>query len=415
MASRTIAVAVDGMEPSLLDRWIAAGDLPNLEELRDRGAHGTATCSSLSSAKQWVGHFTGVDTDRHGVTGFTRTSGGRRAGDEAPAARELINLSDIRVKTYPELLSERGVSAGLLNPLPLWPPLDLEGGFCASGMLTPPSADRWAAPEAFESELESLGYRIDVRYGDRPYGFVDDAVFESVSLDTLEADLFDVLSARIRATKHVVENRETAYLYVLVKTIDVFQHCFWAHMEADDPEYGDVIRRAYMEVDDLLGWLDRETDANLLVFSDHGFKRREEVGSDRVGRLARRVDELVTVPDFVEEIYGRLLKSDVEVGLEAPDRMTGVHGDPAAWVAAGPDVAEADASRIDFEDITPTVLALLDQPIPEAYVGEPLDAVTLDPGRTDDSLDVRRHLDIDEDDVVSERLHNLGYAEMVDE
>lgn len=415
MSNRTIALAVDGMEYSLVDRWIESGALPNLERLRRRGAHGTATCSSLSSAKQWVGHFTGVDVDRHGVTGFTRDPGSRRAGDDAPDAAELINLSDVGVQTYPEVLAERGVSVGLLNPLPLWPPLELDAGFCVSGMLTPPYTDRRVEPPELGAELEALDYRIDVRYGNRPYGFVDDAIFEDTSLETLESDLFDVLDARIRAVKHVVQHRETELLYALVKTIDVFQHCFWAHMATDDPEYGDVIRRAYVRVDDLVGWLDAETDANLLVFSDHGFQARAEARSGTIGRVARRVDDLVPVPGVVQSIYERLLKDDVDVALDRPDRTTGDHADPATWFAAGPEVAHAGASSVRFEDMTPTILALLGESIPADYTGEPVSAVTTDPGRVAVDLDVRRRLDIGEDEVVSERLHNLGYAEMVDE
>lgn len=120
-----ISLAVDGMEGMLLEQWIANGELPNIEAARETGSHGTAECSSLSSAKQWTTHFTGVGSDTHGVQGFLRSGQKRTAGDSAPDASELINLSDIEVKTYPELLAEDGLSVGLLNPLPIWPPLSL--------------------------------------------------------------------------------------------------------------------------------------------------------------------------------------------------------------------------------------------------------------------------------------------------
>jgi hypothetical protein len=413
---RVVALAVDGMEPSLLDRWIDAGELPNLRALREDGAYGVAECSSLSSANQWTTHFTGVGPETHGVTGFLKGDRKRLAGEPAPEARELVNLSDIRVKTYPELLAESGVGVGLVNPLPLWPPLELDGGFCVSGMLAPPTTDRWVHPPALEPELEELGYRIDVRYGDRPYGFVDDDLFGEVTLETLHEDMFDVLDARIRFTKRAVTDHEVDCLYSLLKSVDVIQHCFWAHMANDDPTYGGAILESYRRVDDLVGWLREETDANLLVFSDHGFGPRQSEPPAGLHGVATAVASRVPVPKVLKRAYDAVLRSPVETGTDgvSVDSTTGIHANPAAWALAGPDVEPRPASGVAFGDLPPTILALLGETVPEAYVGTAVDAVP-SPRVEDRSLAVRRETRIGDDEVVSERLHNLGYAEMVDE
>ena len=413
---RVVALAVDGMEPSLLDRWIDAGELPELRSLREDGAYGTAYCSSLSSANQWTTHFTGVTPETHGVTGFLKGDRKRRAGEPAPDARELINVSDIRVKTYPELLAESGVRVGLINPLPLWPPLELDGGFCVSGMLTPPATDRRVYPPELAGELDELGYRIDVRYGDRPYGFVDDDLFGEVTLETLHEDMFDVLDARIRFTKHAVREHDLDYLYSLLKSIDVVQHCFWAHMVADDPTYGDAILESYRRVDDLVGWIRAETDADLLVFSDHGFGPRQGDPPEGVHRLARAVAERVPLPLAAKRAYDAVLRSPIEAGADgvSVESTTGTHSNPAVWALAGPDVRAGQPSSVDFEDLPPTILSLLDEPVPATYVGTAVDAVPT-PRIEERPLDVRRDTRVEDSEVVSERLHNLGYAEMVDE
>lgn len=422
MSVRTIALAIDGMEPSLLTRWIDSGELPNLRRIRDTGASGTLQCSSLSSAKQWTTHFTGVSPDRHGVTGFTKTGPGRRTGEDAPDTKELINLSDIRVKTYPELLDERGVSVGLLNPLPLWPPLDLDHGFCVSGMLTPPTSDRWADPESLGTELEDRGYRIDVRYGSRPYGFVDDGVFGEVDIRTIQQDLFDLLDARITAAKYTIVERPTELLYVLFKSIDVFQHCFWAHMENGDEEFGDTILKAYRRIDSFVGWLHEAVDCNMVVFCDHGFKRRPTEAPRSVETVARWIDARAPIPGHVARAYRTVITrvadytgGDDSHGEDA-GKLTGVHGNPGGWLLAGPDVISASEVEATFEDVTPTILGLLDEPIPTEYVGSPVETVIdRTPGTTNVSLAIRRDPVVSDDEIVSERLHNLGYAEMVDE
>lgn len=414
--TRTVALAVDGMEPSLVSTWIERGELPNLRALGEDGASGTATCDSLSSAKQWTTHFTGVAADRHGVTGFLHSGPSRTAGEDAPNARELINLSNIRTKTYPELLDERGTGVGLVNPLPLWPPLNLDHGFCISGMLTPPSADRWAHPRHHQERLQVTDYRIDVRYGDRPYGFVDDALFEEVTMADLREDMFDVLDARIAETRRAVREEDVEYLYALLKSIDVIQHAFWAHMENDDDAFGDAILESYRRVDDLIGWIREEAEVNLVVFSDHGFGPRTSRPPDPIHRLAARIGETVSVPSAVTRIYESIFYRERETSDRNPGRTTGVHADPAYVAMGGPDVRPGSTLEVDFEDVTPTLLALLDEPIPKDYVGDPAtEALRGNVEYTDASLDVDRRLDIAPDDVVSERLHNLGYADMVED
>jgi predicted AlkP superfamily phosphohydrolase/phosphomutase len=437
MTSRTIALAADSMEPRLLAQWIQSGDLPNLAALREDGVGGVLDCTipegktHISSAVQWTTHFTGVGLDRHGVYGFRKE---RSASDGSPSVKELINISDVPVKTYPELLDERGYSVGLVNPLPVWPPLEFESGFCVSGMLTPPESDRWVHPGSLAGELRELGYRIDVKYPDRPYGFIDDDLFEEVSIDTLYADMFEVLDARVAATKHLFETRETDYLYVLLKSVDIIQHVFWAHMEANDLEYGDAILESYRRVDELVGWVrEHAPRADLLLFSDHGGRRRPVYRSNVVTRLAEGVASLLPpVPQPIREWYDRY--KTVETGgpgnangtgngsgdvLGNPGRKTGIHRDEAVWMMAGPSVQASDADvRLRFEDVTPTILALLEQPIPSDYVGSPATgSLRVDPTYVDVDLriDRRAELTIRDHERVSERLHNLGYAEMVDE
>lgn len=415
--TRTIALAVDGMEFSLLSKWIEQGELPNFKELQDKGAFGTANCSSLSSAKQWTTHFTGVDPAHHNISGFTKDSTDRIAGEPAPNNSELINLADIPVKTYPELLSEDGVSTGLINPLPIWPPLELTGGFCISGLLTPPGTDRWFTPPEVEEELDRFDYQIDIRYGSRPYGFVDDELFNKVSIDRIYEDIFDVLKSRIQYTKYCIENRSTEYLYVLLKSIDVIQHCFWAHMEEDDDLFGDAILDSYKLVDELTGWIQDTVNANLLVFGDHGFKARKTQTYPTIHRFLGGVSNHIFVPNILKQAYQSLMTQNESAGTgsNSVDSTTGTHANPATWLLNGPDVKESSRIDIAFEDISPMILTLLDCPIPNEYTGTPPKCTRQTPSYESVDLSVRRQLEFEENEIISERLHNLGYADMVDE
>lgn len=415
MHTPTICIGADGFELSLCSHWMDEGHLPNLARMCERGVHGSVRCRSASSARQWTNHFTGVDADRHGIDGFVRTGVARET--KSSDHRELVTTADIDVKTYPELLSEAGRSVGLVNPLPFWPPLDLTDGVCISGMLTPPDAENWVRPESLRSTLDEMGYRIDIQYGNRPRGFIDDSVFEDVDVETLRTDITTVLDRRISCTKFLLEEHELDYMYSLFKSLDLIQHVFWGAMESGHPEYGDCILDAYREIDDLVGWIrERFPESNVIVVSDHGFQSRQTPRSRSIAKLANLVRKRVGyVPLSARKLYEQLNISTSE-GRGGMDEISGNHSLPAMWMASGPDIASSESPVvIRFEDVTASLLALLNQPIPTAYQGSPADVVQKTPTYREINLDIDKRTSGRTEEIVTERLHNLGYVDMIDE
>lgn len=420
----TIALGIDGMKPSLCDRWIETGELSNISKLREEGTYGRAKCSSLVSARQWATHFTGMDADQHGITGFVRSEAVEHERDKQPFKRispdhqTLINLRDFRVETYPELLTDCGSKVGLINPLPIWPPLNLADGFCIAGLVTPPTADEYAYPASLEEELSEFGYQIDVQYGNRPYGFIDDLLFqeENVNFEDLRTEMFDVLDGRIRYTKHAIETKDIDFIFTLLKSVDIIQHAFWAHMDEGTGPFADCILDCYRRVDELIGWI-RTTypDTNLIAFSDHGFGPRQDPKSGWLHSVGYLLDTYVTIPYQVKSLYHRFLKSETDFDLSELNRLSGDHRNPAMWLMAGPDVASVGQQDIAFEDITPTLLALTRTAIPTAYVGEPVStALTVEVSYQDRNIEPNNRMRPDISAEVSDRLYNLGYAEMVE-
>jgi len=417
--NNVVALGVDGMEPELVERWTDAGKLPNIARLRQDGAYGTARCRSLVSAQQWTTHFTGVDADRHGISGFRRANGNATDSIDSkgitPQINQLINLSDISILTYPELLNQADISTGLVNPMPLWPPLQLSKGYCVSGMLTPPESDQWHYPEEIGTVLDEVGYRIDIKYSNRPYGFVDDDLLSEVDLETLRKDMFDVLRRRIETTKRLMNDRPTDLTYVLLKSIDVIQHVYWAHMELESSEFNSTILDSYQIVDDFVGWIqDNVENTTILMFSDHGFGAKESPppAVEKIGLRAANL--LPVVPTPIKHVY-KSLASKNSAEDDNIEQLTGDHSNPAVWMLDGPKVESASDITVGFEDLTPTILALLGAKIPQEYIGTPISSVlSVEPQSQSVDLETTRNLSIDPDEVVTDRLHNLGYADFVE-
>ena len=421
----TIALGVDGMEPKLVDKWVSEGKLPNIQSLRENGTFGTARCSSLVSAQQWVTHFTGIDAAQHGVTGFLKSDEMEHRLDEDPKsktsvnARKLINLDNIKHTTYPELLSESGHDVGLINPLPIWPPLELEDGFCISGMITPPTADHYTYPPSLAGQLDEFGYRIDIQYGDRPMGFIDDKLLrnDETTIAKLREDIYDVLDHRIRYTRQTIKNDEVGYLFSLLKSIDLIQHVFWAHMEDGDNQFSDTILECYQKIDELVGWVrESHPDIDLIMFSDLGFGPRKDPTVGSLHSIGYLLNTYVHIPYRIRRIYERFLKTEPDIDVNDLDQISGDHSNPAVWMMAGPSVRSRGRIDVAFEDIPPTILAMLNHPIPNAYIGAPItDALTVKHTTTNTSLAVNRETQVHVSEEVSDRLYNLGYADMVED
>jgi predicted AlkP superfamily phosphohydrolase/phosphomutase len=282
-------------------------------------------------------------------------------------------------------------------------------------MLTPPDSDQWYYPEDIDTILDDEGYRIDIKYGNRPYGFVDDDLLSEVNLETLRDDMFDVLRRRIETTKRLMSERPTDFTYVLLKSIDVIQHVYWAHMKMDSSKFNSTILNSYQMVDDFVGWIrDNIDDSTIVVFSDHGFGAKESPppAVETIGR--RAADLLPTIPTPLRRVYKSFAtKNTAESGdLE---QLTGDHSNPAVWMLGGSKVESASEVTVNFEDLTPTLLALLEVDIPREYVGTPISSVlSIEPQSKSVDLETTRNLSIEPDEVVTDRLHYLGYADFVE-
>ncbi len=68
---KLLILGFDGMDPSLVDRWMKAGQLPNLSRLASTGAvRPLATTHSPESPTAWASFATGVNPGKHNIYDF---------------------------------------------------------------------------------------------------------------------------------------------------------------------------------------------------------------------------------------------------------------------------------------------------------------------------------------------------------
>lgn len=70
---KVVVIGLDGLEPTIVDRMLAAGALPHLARLRDAGGYGrVATTNPAQTPVAWSTFATGVNPGGHGIFDFLR-------------------------------------------------------------------------------------------------------------------------------------------------------------------------------------------------------------------------------------------------------------------------------------------------------------------------------------------------------
>lgn len=117
---RALVVGVDGATASVLDAMIAEGELENFLALRENGASGMLRSEfPLLSPRIWTSIATGKAPELHGIEHWVHL-------DEAGTVR-LYSSHDRRVPAIWNILSETGLTVGVVNWLMSHPPERISG------------------------------------------------------------------------------------------------------------------------------------------------------------------------------------------------------------------------------------------------------------------------------------------------
>jgi predicted AlkP superfamily phosphohydrolase/phosphomutase len=151
---KVIMLGLDGIEPTICERMVEAGELPNLKKLRESGSYsrlGTAT--PALSPVAWSTFATGADSSRHAIYDFlsrdARTYLPRLSSSEVYGRQKFFRLGPIRIpygkggvrmlrksKTFWRVLSDNGVFSSVLR-VPITFPVEKINGVMIAGMCVP--------------------------------------------------------------------------------------------------------------------------------------------------------------------------------------------------------------------------------------------------------------------------------------
>ncbi len=151
---RMVILGLDGLDPVLVDQWMAEGHLPNLKKLSEQGSYSRlrTTYPSISPVA-WSSFMTGVDPSRHNIFDFlnrdVRTYKPKLSSSEVSPSTRTIQVGDWIIpvgkplvrnmrksRAFWNILGDHGIPANILR-VPLTFPPEKFAGALLSAMCVP--------------------------------------------------------------------------------------------------------------------------------------------------------------------------------------------------------------------------------------------------------------------------------------
>ena len=261
---RVIIIALDGATFDILNPWLEAGHLPNLQKLRDGGAKAQLmTTFPPITAAAWNSFATGKNPGKHGIFEFLQ----RRAGSYDV---EPMNASKRQARSLWRILSDAGQRVIVVNVPTTYPPEPVRGSLVA-GMPVPAQRKDFTYPAELADEV--LTWLPD-------YEINASSVYIRGKADDFLNDIRAKLNQRLTVTERLMEREDWDFAMVHILGTDRIQHEFWHCMDTSHPahvgeaaQHQDAILDFFRDVDSGLERILKfaDDDTAVMVISDHGF------------------------------------------------------------------------------------------------------------------------------------------------
>ena len=252
-SARVVLVGVDGASWSVIDPLLAAGELPSIAAVAERGiAAELEAVEPVNSPTVWTSIATGRSPEAHGVTDFLKRS------------------VSVQVPTIFERLAAQGKRVGTYDYLVTWPPRPLPGGFVIPGWLrrdesvTPADVFERAGLPKYRYSLDGLASREDYVENSRK-----ELAHKAAHWNAL-AGAFDLDVGAV--TFYSVDGLSHRFWH------DSFPEQFDEGVPPPEERYANLIPATMIGIDRAIGEIAGALgpEDSLLVVSDHGFKAGED-------------------------------------------------------------------------------------------------------------------------------------------
>ncbi len=295
---KVFLIGLDGATWDVISPMISKGDLPNIQRLMREGSHGILRSEAPTrSPAIWTTMVTGKNRREHGIVDFTvRLEKG--AGGSVPVTSNIR-----KVKALWNILTENGISSGVVNWWASWPAEKVDGFIVSDRAFykgvqnttyPPVLQDRLALLPGTETEflhneinrifdVAATPYKrnlfVNIFKSDDPLMHVPPRVFDK---DTFVFEIGD----------YFYKEFAPDFYALYFKGADILSHRYWKYFmpdsarwrfkpsDGDIKRYGNVIPEYYRYIDRIIGEIVKLGDdaTTIFIVSDHGFGPRPGEG-----------------------------------------------------------------------------------------------------------------------------------------
>jgi predicted AlkP superfamily phosphohydrolase/phosphomutase len=278
VGARLLVLGIDAASPALIDELCAAGRLPNLRRLRERGLNGPVrSVDGFFVGSTWPSFQTGLSPAKHGLHYLAQLK---------PGTYEYHHKAEgdlIRGEPFWRQLRRSGLRTAVLDvPLSQLEPLaDAAGaGRKGTGDL---HVVEWGSHDAvygFRAAPAGLGADILSRFGAHPLPSNCDAVVRTADGYAAFIDsLIRGVRTKAALTCHYLRSGHRDFFMQVFTEAHCAGHQCWHLHDASHPSHdpalaerlGDPLERVYTAIDEAVGEiLEDAGDAMVFVLSAHG-------------------------------------------------------------------------------------------------------------------------------------------------
>ncbi|SNZ06763.1 Predicted phosphohydrolase or phosphomutase, AlkP superfamily [Natronoarchaeum philippinense] len=260
-------VGLDGADWSLLRPWIEEGRLPAFARVVEEGVSGDLE-STLPPVTfpAWKCYSTGKTPGKLGVYEWF-------AYDRATNEIGANDASDFRSLEYWDVLADEGRRAGVVN-MPTTHPASARQRDGADGGESEDDGEVFLVAGSPASERKELTKPTELKAelldAVPEYRVKPDLVLDEATPGELVAEATALFEQRFDAATWLADEKDCEVVHTTLFATDTLQHRLW-----DRPE---KLRDAYERIDELLGdLLDRDDAEAVVLMSDHGFQKIDEI------------------------------------------------------------------------------------------------------------------------------------------
>lgn len=249
--SRTVVIGLDGGNWNLIEPWLKAGDLPNIQSILDDGVY-SESHSYLPpvTVPNWKCYSTGKNPGKLGVYRFDHL-------DVDDREYVFHHSTDFKSAELWDYLNDEGYRTAVVNMPTTYPPRDINGEMVCGGPDARSSEyrmleDTYTHPPSLQKELEE-----EYDYEIHPKPLISSKDERGKEVDAIHR----LIDLRFRVAYDRFTSGDFDFLHVTSFYSNTLQHFFWR----EEPVY-----EAWQIFDEWIGRFLGLADTNVVVMSDHG-------------------------------------------------------------------------------------------------------------------------------------------------